>query len=99
MKPKESTWLGIAIEKQSTPPASTQRSTNLRRQNAAPLHQVTLHLSSDFSTVRPQGRTFGINRVSLSRIGARLAIDKQCTTTLEGTYLNPIRRARLARME
>jgi hypothetical protein len=38
-KPEESTWSGVAIEKRSIPPASTQQSTGLRHQNAAPLHQ------------------------------------------------------------
>jgi hypothetical protein len=55
MKPEESALSGIAIRKRSIPPASTQRSIDLRRQNVAPLHQVALHLSPDFITVRPQG--------------------------------------------
>jgi hypothetical protein len=95
-KPKESTWLGVAIGKRSIPPASTQWSTGPRRQNAASLHQVALHLSPNFSTVRPQGQTYGIDWGSHSRIDAHWAIDKQCTTTSEATYLSPISRARLA---
>jgi hypothetical protein len=52
-KPEESTGSSVAIGKRSIPLASTQRSTGLRHKNAAPLHQVALHLSPDFSTIRP----------------------------------------------
>jgi hypothetical protein len=95
-KPKESAWLGVAIGKRSIPPASTQRSIGLWWQNVDPLHQVALHLSLDFSTVRPQGWICGTNRDSRSRTGARWAIDKKCTTTSERTYSGSISKARPA---
>jgi hypothetical protein len=52
MKIEESTWASVAIEKRSISPASTQQSMGPQRQNAAHLHQVALHLSLAFSTVR-----------------------------------------------
>jgi hypothetical protein len=65
----------------------------------APLHQVALHLNPNFSTVRPQGRTYGIDRGSRSWTGACWAINKQHTTTLERTYSSTISRARVAQTE
>jgi hypothetical protein len=70
-KHEESTWSGVAIRKRSIPPTSTQRSTSLQRQNAAPLHQVALHLNPNFSTVRQQGRTCRTDLGSHYRTGAR----------------------------
>jgi hypothetical protein len=96
-KPEESAWSGVAIGKQSIPPTNTQWSIGLRWQNVTHLHQVALHLSPDFSTVRSQGQTYGTNQGSHSRTGAHWAIDKQCTTTSERTYPVPISRTWLAR--
>jgi hypothetical protein len=50
---EESAWSSVAIGKRSIPLAGTQRSTGPRQQYATSLHQVALHLSLDFSTVRP----------------------------------------------
>jgi hypothetical protein len=67
-KPKESAWSSVAIRNRSIPPRA-QRTTGPRRKNAAPLHQVVLHFSRDFDTIRPQGRTCGTNQGPHSRIG------------------------------
>jgi hypothetical protein len=96
-KPKESAWSSVAIEKWLIPPIRTQWSTGLRWQHSAPLHQVALHLSPDFSTIRPQGRAYGTNRDSRFRTGVRWVINKQCTTASKRIYSRPISRAWLAR--
>jgi hypothetical protein len=98
MKPEELTWLGVAIEKQSISPSSTQWSKGLWWWNAPPLHQVTLHLNLDFSTVQPQSWTYGTDWASRSRTGTHWMIDNQCTTASEGAYSGLISRARLSRM-
>jgi hypothetical protein len=69
-KPKESAWSSVGIRNQSIPPARAQWTMGPRRQNAASLNQVTLHLSLDFSTVRPQGWTCETDWDSRSRTGA-----------------------------
>jgi hypothetical protein len=95
-KPEESAWSDVAIGKRSTPSTSTQRSTGLRWQNVAPLHQVALHLSLDFNTVWPQGRTYRTDRGSRSRTSVRWAVKKQRTATSERTYSDPTSKTRLA---
>jgi hypothetical protein len=119
-KHEELTWSGIAIGKQSTPLASTWRSTYQRR--SMRLLFVERHTISTQSSVRfdhtpwssqcsvwpwrdilhapgpAKGRANVTDQDSWSRIGVRWAIDKQHTTTSEGTYSGPISRAWLARM-
>jgi hypothetical protein len=96
-KPKESAWSSVAIRNRSIPPARAERTMGPRWQNTASLNQVTLHLSLDFSTVWPQGRTYEIDQDSRSRTGAHWVIDKKCTTTSERIYSSPISGARLPR--
>jgi hypothetical protein len=65
-KPKELAWSSVTIRNRSIPPARAPRTTGPRRQNAVSLNQVALHLSLDFSTVRPQGQTCKIDQDSRS---------------------------------